>query len=384
MRIAWLAQHLWPQTVGGVELQVEALSRHMQSFGHDVELWIGDFPRGEKQKLPDGRKVFGLGVKSSTGRLWRFNPVLKILQALKSSPDGLDVVYSPEPLLATAHILLCTGIPIVYCPGGTICGTLKWHFPENPRENVFRKWLRPARQYLLAEKVCLRRSTGIVAVSSAVKKQMLRIHRQCGARTRVIHTGYEPSEMLEKRETKIFTGICVARLHSIKNIGHLIRAWKLVRFPARQLLIVGDGSERAELEALARGDDTIRFLGERFDVPNLLAGSDVFVLPSLYEACPLAVIEAMGAGVPCITLKSVPGISDVGASGELNVDSVTGFCVDPLDVAEMAGRIDYLADHPGMRKTMADAARQRAFEQFTWKHAAMEYLHFGQAVVSQN
>jgi glycosyltransferase involved in cell wall biosynthesis len=119
-------------------------------------------------------------------------------------------------------------------------------------------------------------------------------------------------------------------------------------------------------------------------VPGLLKTADVLVLPSLYESCGSVVIEAMGVAIPCITMRNVDGVSEVGASGEINLDGVTGFCVDPLDPADMANRLNELALCSDKRGKMGAAACKRVQDSFTWELAAREYLSFAEEVIRNN
>ena len=128
----------------------------------------------------------------------------------------------------------------------------------------------------------------------------------------------------------------------------------------------------------------VTFLGQRLDVPVLLRQADILVLPSRYESCGSVVIEAMGAAIPCITVRNVDGVSEVGASGEINLDGATGFCVDPLDPADMANRLNELALHSDLRRRMGATACKRVQDFFTWELAAREYVSFAEEVIRNN
>jgi glycosyltransferase involved in cell wall biosynthesis len=281
----------------------------------------------------------------------------------------------------------------VYCPAGTTVGSFKDEYEviKSMRwyDRIGGKVLLPANHYAIPERLSLCRSSGIIAVSEVVKRQMLRISEGCAYRIRVIHNGYEPKIIdtrhggrTSQRAPRVGPGIeviCVGRLSPVKNLGHLIRAWALVKASPKRLRIVGSGGQMQKLKALADElglSENVDFMGQRMDVPQLLHEADVFVLPSLSESFGTAVVEAMGAGLPCITVRNVEGISEVGASGEANLNEVTGFCVDPLDPEDLARRIDYLADHPDKRIEMGKAAQERAYSRFTWEHAARQYLRF--------
>ena len=124
---------------------------------------------------------------------------------------------------------------------------------------------------------------------------------------------------------------------------------------------VGDGPGRAQAEQLARDrgvSDRMRFLGDRSDVPNLLPGFDLFVLPSRYEGLPCAIAEAMTCGVPVIAtaVNSVP---------EMVVPGRTGLLVAPERPAALAAAIGYLADHPDVAAQFAARAIVHLGDSFT-------------------
>jgi glycosyltransferase involved in cell wall biosynthesis len=98
---------------------------------------------------------------------------------------------------------------------------------------------------------------------------------------------------------------------------------------------VGDGPLEGELRPQVRRlrlDTRVHFLGRRADVPGLLAGPDVLVLPSLFEGLPLAVLEAMPAGVPVVP----PGVT---GTTEAIEDGATGRLVPPGDPAALAAGV---------------------------------------------
>jgi glycosyltransferase involved in cell wall biosynthesis len=155
----------------------------------------------------------------------------------------------------------------------------------------------------------------------------------------------------------------VARLHPQKGHSYLIQALPRIldTVPHSQFLFVGGGELRSQLEALVRDaglEDVVRFLGVRQDVPDLLAISDLFVLPSLWEGLPNSVLEAMAAGVPVVA-TNVDGSPEVVADGE------TGILVPPADPAALAEAICSLLQDRALRASMAEAARSRVAECFS-------------------
>jgi glycosyltransferase involved in cell wall biosynthesis len=106
----------------------------------------------------------------------------------------------------------------------------------------------------------------------------------------------------------VFLVGAVGRLHPSKGMDVLVSAFR-ASAPARAaLVILGEGPQRAELERLRAGDARIHFLGYRPDVPDCLRDLDLFVSPSREETFGLAIVEAMGTGVPIIaTAAEGPG-----------------------------------------------------------------------------
>ena len=150
-----------------------------------------------------------------------------------------------------------------------------------------------------------------IAVSNEVKKRLCLDLHVAGAKVTVVQNGTRLPAVVQPVDEALrasLTGdparplvFTAARLHSQKGHTYLLEAAALV--PDAVFVLAGDGPERAALEERARAlgvDGRVRFLGQRRDVPTLLASCDVFVLPSLYEGLPLTVLEALGAGKPLV------------------------------------------------------------------------------------
>lgn len=92
----------------------------------------------------------------------------------------------------------------------------------------------------------------------------------------------------------------------------------VAEYPKVLAVLVGDGGLREELEALCANlklCNHVVFMGKRDDVPNILAASDIFVLPSLWERLSLAVVEAWMAGLP-VVVSQVDGLAEIVREGE--------------------------------------------------------------------
>ena len=162
-----------------------------------------------------------------------------------------------------------------------------------------------------------------------------------------------------------FVVVIVAALRPEKNHGMLLDA--AARIKARRddfmFLVVGAGPEEERLRRRSRElslGDTVRFLGRREDIPEILSAADLSVLCShpVVETFPLAVLEGMASGLPVVA-------PDVGAVREMIVDGEEGRIVPADDIDAFAGTLAALADAPEARKLMGTKGRARVLRDFT-------------------
>jgi glycosyltransferase involved in cell wall biosynthesis len=153
--------------------------------------------------------------------------------------------------------------------------------------------------------------------------------------------------------------VFIGRLCAQKAVATLIMAIQQLP-PNVHVVLVGDGPQRASLEALTAGlglRDRTHFRGfvPPQDVPAVLAGADVFVLPSRYEELGSVLLEAMAAGVP-IVASSTGGVPDVVRDG------VTGLLVPPGDPGALASAVRAVLDDPGLADRLRAGARATAHQ----------------------
>ncbi len=156
----------------------------------------------------------------------------------------------------------------------------------------------------------------------------------------------------------------VGRLEFYKGVRPLLAAMDRLAAggdPGFDLVLAGDGPLRGAVEQfLARrlGGRHARWLGQVEDVPAVLSAADAFVMPSLWEGWPLALGEAMAAGLPAVG-TNVPGVRDLLVPGR------TGLLVPPSDPAALGDALAGLTADVDARDRMAAAARRRVVEQFS-------------------
>jgi len=199
----------------------------------------------------------------------------------------------------------------------------------------------------------------------------------------VVHNGLDPSQFLVDRrasrtdllraagapDTAIIVGT-VGRLAVEKDHKLFLRVLADVRRtrPDVHGVVIGDGPLREELETCAVSlglSGAISFLGERHDVVRLMAGLDAFMLPSIIEGFPNALLEAVFLGVPSIA-------SHVGGCRDVLGDEGRTFAVG--DDAGARAALAALIDDPAVASAVADRARRRALEMFTADHTTRTWL----------
>jgi glycosyltransferase involved in cell wall biosynthesis len=227
------------------------------------------------------------------------------------------------------------------------------------------------RQDLLV-RVLSRWSRAVVAVSEALRQAWLADGRLDPRLLRVVHNGVDVAAFEPRPQDRAAARrrlgwaedeagiVTVAVLRPGKGIDVLLAA--LARRDVRaRLLVVGDGPLRGELAAAAGGlglSHRVHFVGHRDDVPLWLAAGDVFAHPSLEDAFPTVLLEAMAAGLAVVA-------SRVGGVPEIVADGVTGLLVRAGDAEDLARALAEVLARPEERRAMGEAGRTRARERFS-------------------
>jgi sugar transferase (PEP-CTERM/EpsH1 system associated) len=163
----------------------------------------------------------------------------------------------------------------------------------------------------------------------------------------------------------------VARLEAEKSQETLLRAFRIVlsTYADARLELVGDGSLRGDLEKVARSlgiAKRVDFLGLRKDVADLLPHWEVFVLSSVREGLPLAVLEAMACARPVVATA-------VGEIPQVLCNGATGLTVPPGDPAALAASISAVLETPEWAAAIGRAARRLIEEKFSLDFTVKRY-----------
>jgi glycosyltransferase involved in cell wall biosynthesis len=260
--------------------------------------------------------------------------------------EALRVEQFPGVVPALIARLLY-GIPFVVTYG--------YHYGEVAR--IAGSWLKP-RLYRWLEWAAFPRAAGVI-VTSHQMETLLSAHP---ARPRLAYfpNGVDTDSFAPAPEPVAQPGsrtvLYVGRLEQEKNLARLIDALALVRDAPLRLVLVGDGSLRGDLERRARAagvEVDFRGVVPHGQLPRHFRSADCFVLPSLTEGNPKALIEAMACGVPCAASArgGIPSILE---------DGVTGLLFDPESAREIARAVGRLLADNQLARGLAERARASA------------------------
>jgi glycosyltransferase involved in cell wall biosynthesis len=211
----------------------------------------------------------------------------------------------------------------------------------------------------------------VLAVSGDVKRTLVDAAGVPAERIEIVHNGIDADGVvtdtgaaLEPRQPGEVRLGFIGRLSPEKGVDGVLEAMALLAptNPNARLFIIGEGPERAALEALAaerKLGDQVRFLGFRADARQLMHEMDVMVHAPVYEGFGLVVAEAMAAGRPVVGNDAVGGVKDMVVHGE------TGLLAPAGSASALADAMRRMAADPVLRQTMGQAGQRRFVEHFS-------------------
>lgn len=218
--------------------------------------------------------------------------------------------------------------------------------------------------YAFADALCLSKFDLIVAVSRPINQEMARLPFLRHKRLVTIPNGIDIRRFYARSQTTLRQDLAIPQgtvllgtlssLTAEKGHRYLLEALSILTKDAAEfrLLIAGEGPERQRIGNLAKAlrlTSQLTFLGTRTDTEQLLAGLDVFVLPSLSEGLPMALLEAMATGLAVVA-------SDVGDVSQIVHHNETGFLVESGNPKALADAIRQLLNDPELRRRLGTAA----------------------------
>ena len=359
MRVMFIVPRL---RVGGAERHVATLLTHLDGTRYEASL----LSLGEGGRNFDD--VAAAGIPARALRRTRRGLALALVQTTRHvrhvRPDVVVVQGANAEAIGRIAAVL-TGVPrtVVWVHN---CGDVA------PRRRIRR----------IADQILEPATSAYYGVAHAQWTYLTRDLKFPPDKVRIIHNGVDPAPfdtddsrgrdgvLADEFEIPVGAPVVgiVAVLRPEKDHATFLFAARLVlqEEPRTVFLIVGHGDRRADLERLAAElgmADSVRFTGERSDIPALLKLMDIFVLSSRTVECfPMALLEAMAAGKPAVCTA-------VGGVPEIILDGTTGHLVPVGDPAAMADRLVALVRDPDRARAMGTAGRSRLKAEFTLRHS---------------
>jgi glycosyltransferase involved in cell wall biosynthesis len=290
--------------------------------------------------------------------------LISLWQLLRREKIDVIETFTHDSNMLALPIAWLAGVPVrIATHHGTIEGFPRW------RERLH-AWM--INHHLATVLVTVSERTRLIALKEGVRAE----------RISVIENGitalpFEDGGRLEvRRDAGIGADdlflISVGRLVYPKGHEILVSAMPIVlkEFPKAKVGICGDGRLRADLETQIKSlglEESVKLLGEQNNIAKFLFSADVFVLPSRSEGLPIALLEAMSAGLPVIVTR-LEGVDQVVVEG-------THGLFAPVDDPEiLAQTILQLLRDPNLRKRMGAAAKQRVNEMYSIDRMGEQYL----------
>ncbi|RMG93275.1 MAG: glycosyltransferase [Chloroflexi bacterium] len=345
MRILHVYKDYFP-IPGGIENHVRLLAEAQAAAGHEVSVLVTN-PGG----MPSRERLAGVDVV----RAWRVATVA----STPLSPVLPWWIWRLRPDVTHLHFPYPVG-EVGQLVGGYGRSYVITYHSDVVRQQGLLRLYRP-----LLRRV-LRGAARILATSQSYVESSPWL-RPLSHKCTIVPLAIDPAPYLKARPVypkKAPTLLFVGRHRYYKGVDNLIQA--MTQLPEAQLLIGGDGPMRPVWEALTREhqlDDRVHFLGNvsSADLPGLYASADVFVLPAnaRAEAFGTVLLEAMAAGLPCVTTEVGTGTSFVVQDG------ITGFVVPPQQPALLADALRRLLADATLRQRLGQAGRERVLAEFT-------------------
>ncbi len=362
---ATVCQVLHTLNIGGAEVLAARLARNLSGRFRVVFACLDELGTLGSELRKEGFTVEVMGRKSG----FDLSCVRRLAQFFQTERVNVVHAHQYTPFFySRAPGVMHRRPPVIFNEHGRF-------YPDhpNPKRMVFnRLFLRPRDR--------------VVSVGEGVRQALIDNEGIPGHRVQVIYNGIDldrspigVDRVVVRGEMQVdeddFVVLQVARLDPIKDHLTALKAIAQAaeRCPKIRLVIVGGGPERDNIEAeiTARQlEPYIRMLGERSDVPRLLAAADAFLLTSLSEGIPVTLIEAMGAELPIVSTAA-------GGVGEVVLDRGTGLLADVSDDAALCDALCRLAQDSDLRNRLGRAGRERALEMFSepQMHAAYADLY---------
>ena len=393
MRVLIVSNTYPPADISGVGALVWELAHRLGPAGHHVRVLTREAPGDDPYAVGTGGGKMG----------YPFRAALRFLSLARRERYDLVHVHESDGVFVVLAWWLCRLLRMA--PGRPrLVSTLQVSYRRErlcvrpisdgegvvsrptSDERVFARFRAPA--HALFGRIIASLSDALVAPSRVTRSELVEDYG--GRGVYVIENGIDPSIVAydesrhrevaaaegasEGAGTEPVTLLYVGRLRTRKAVAVLLEAIRRLidEGEEAELVVIGGGEQLDELRRRAAAlalDDACRFLGPlpRAEVVGWYVRADVYCLPSIYEGFPVAILEAMAAGLPVVS-TTVSGIPEAVEHG------TTGLLVPPEDADALAGALRRLVCDASLRRSMGLAGRQRVMEHFTIDTIAERYL----------
>jgi glycogen(starch) synthase len=353
--------------IGGMQDHTAGLTRRLARRGvTQIVLTTRPPTAPRRQPLGPNARVIRVGLPVRRARqLWAL-PAAVLAPRLARRADlvhahlGEDLAVLPLAFLAARRRRLPVVVTVHASPAHTIRARDLRTALVVALGGPIERWAqrRAAATIVLTERMAAR-------VAPVAGRERVRVMRRGVDRDAFTDPGPDPFPKLRGRPRVVFLG----RLTRSKGVDTLVAAAARLRTPGVQVVLVGDGPARAQVEAASRRlgvDGRVHITGfvPHHRTPAVLASADLIVLPSVYEELGTVLVEALQVGLPAVA-------TDVGGIPEVVEHGRTGLLVKPGDPAALAAAIDAVVGDPEVARRMGAAARERAPE-YDWERVADE------------
>jgi glycosyltransferase involved in cell wall biosynthesis len=352
-----------PHIGGGVERFTLEVSKRLVKKGYDVTVITFNTKKVEPYEKYHGIRIYRCSAISLTNLIGS-----QLTVSLDALPQMFTIIKKEKPDILHAHnrFFISTiyavlmkyvfNLPLITM----LHATTRPHLQNNILLNLGTRFYEKS-----FSKLIVKNSDLVLALNKAGLHQALQLggtlKKIAIIPTGVDHNHFQPTYLKHHSSAKKKV-VYVGRLINIKGLHLLIRAAPIIlaKRPLTEFILVGDGPLKDGLRSLAKQlhvAHAFHFLGLRTDVNDILKECDIFVLPSLTEAMPLTVLEAMASGLPVIATK-------VGGNVELLQHS--GILID-CDSTALANAVLMLLENPLLATELSQRSLLKVTQQYSWE-----------------
>lgn len=346
--------------VGGMRAHVLQLATGLRAFGFDSELACPGDSELVHDALEAGVQVHPVPIVGPLRPLRDLLAVISLAEVIRERrPAIIHAHGSKASLIARSATLISRATPTVVTVHNQVL-----YAGVSPRMR---------RVYITLERWLARRTSRIITVSEALRRELLDIYGMPEALVTTVHNGLDLAPFVEAsggEEARRRYGVpgdallfgLAARFAPQKGLDVLVASAEKVleAEPRAWLLVAGDGPLLEAVKTKARATkvrDRMVFPGFETDVPGMLSALDLYVSPAIAEGLGLATIEAMAAGLPVVG-------TNVGGTPEVVENGVTGVLVPAGKPGPLAEAIALLLKDSVLRRRMGEKGRARALAEF--------------------